>query len=217
MDAIFLRTIRSEPGNPTHPLIYADWLEEQGNPKGRLVRLWQQAVYGEAEERATAHEELGRGLSALVGVIEQLTQQQQRLLACDCARRTLRLLDDDLVQQSQLWEALEATRRFARGELSETEIADAFATLRDQAGHPQNYQEMYLPVSDVRDAVSSAMRGAWRAALHSSRLALDDDPAYRRTGRYVQADAIEPVERQRQLLIALSYHLFDQNCCPADL
>jgi uncharacterized protein (TIGR02996 family) len=35
----FLQAIREEPRNDTHRLIYADWLEERGDPRGELIHV----------------------------------------------------------------------------------------------------------------------------------------------------------------------------------
>jgi uncharacterized protein (TIGR02996 family) len=35
----FLRAIREDPNDPARRLVYADWLEEQGDPKGEYLRL----------------------------------------------------------------------------------------------------------------------------------------------------------------------------------
>lgn len=39
MEAAFLAAIREAPGDRTSRLIYADWLEEQGDPRGELIRI----------------------------------------------------------------------------------------------------------------------------------------------------------------------------------
>src|SRR5437660_377568 len=38
-DAAFLRAIRENPDDPIHCLVYADWLEERGDPRGEYLRL----------------------------------------------------------------------------------------------------------------------------------------------------------------------------------
>jgi uncharacterized protein (TIGR02996 family) len=45
----FLETIRSNPRDDSPRLIYADWLEEQGNPRGEFIRL-QCAMAGLSED-----------------------------------------------------------------------------------------------------------------------------------------------------------------------
>src|SRR5690348_9304066 len=39
MDDAFLRSILADPDSDTPRLVYADWLEEQGNPRGTFIRL----------------------------------------------------------------------------------------------------------------------------------------------------------------------------------
>jgi uncharacterized protein (TIGR02996 family) len=40
LEASFLRAIREEPDDDAPRLIYADWLEERGDPRGEYLRLW---------------------------------------------------------------------------------------------------------------------------------------------------------------------------------
>jgi uncharacterized protein (TIGR02996 family) len=47
LKAAFLETIRREPYWDEHRLIYADWLEEQGSPLARLLRLHPGEVWEE--------------------------------------------------------------------------------------------------------------------------------------------------------------------------
>jgi uncharacterized protein (TIGR02996 family) len=39
-EAPFLRAIREQPDDDAPRLIYADWLEERGDPRGEYLRLW---------------------------------------------------------------------------------------------------------------------------------------------------------------------------------
>lgn len=55
----FLRAIRKEPDDPTHRLVYADWLEERGEaPRGEYLRLGVQIARMQARMR-----ELREGLA----------------------------------------------------------------------------------------------------------------------------------------------------------
>src|SRR5262249_34751659 len=38
-DRAFIRAIQSSPNDPTLRLVYADWLEERGDPRGDFLRL----------------------------------------------------------------------------------------------------------------------------------------------------------------------------------
>jgi uncharacterized protein (TIGR02996 family) len=39
-ESAFLRAIREEPDDDAPRLVYADWLEERGDPRGEYLRLW---------------------------------------------------------------------------------------------------------------------------------------------------------------------------------
>jgi uncharacterized protein (TIGR02996 family) len=58
----FLKQILAEPENATHRLVFADWLEEDGNPKGKAVRLFEQALELALDKRDYCH------LLALCGI-----------------------------------------------------------------------------------------------------------------------------------------------------
>src|SRR5262249_37671575 len=47
----FLQAIRGEPDEPAHRLVYADWLEERGDPRAEFVRLGAQAAQMQARMR----------------------------------------------------------------------------------------------------------------------------------------------------------------------
>src|SRR5688572_7618498 len=38
-DEQFLKLIRADPGNPAARLVYADWLDELGDPQGEFIRV----------------------------------------------------------------------------------------------------------------------------------------------------------------------------------
>jgi uncharacterized protein (TIGR02996 family) len=39
-DEAFLRAIRAQPTDDTTRLVYADWLDERGDPRGEYLRAW---------------------------------------------------------------------------------------------------------------------------------------------------------------------------------
>jgi uncharacterized protein (TIGR02996 family) len=41
LETMFLRQIQAEPDNATHRLVFADWLEEQGDPRADQIRRWE--------------------------------------------------------------------------------------------------------------------------------------------------------------------------------
>jgi uncharacterized protein (TIGR02996 family) len=60
----FLRAMREEPDNEGHALVLADWLEEQGDPRGDLVRVHFQLRKAPTGPERRALEERLRGLLA---------------------------------------------------------------------------------------------------------------------------------------------------------
>jgi uncharacterized protein (TIGR02996 family) len=60
----FLRAMREEPENESHALILADWLDEQGDPRGELVRVQLALRKAPAGAERQAIEERMRGLLA---------------------------------------------------------------------------------------------------------------------------------------------------------
>jgi uncharacterized protein (TIGR02996 family) len=47
----FLEVIRANPADPTPRLVYADWLDEMGDPRGELVRIQQELRQAEVPHR----------------------------------------------------------------------------------------------------------------------------------------------------------------------
>lgn len=64
----FLQAIRRDPEDPVPRLIFADWLEEQGDPRGEFIR------------QHCEYEEHGETDGAVVRARQQLEQQQRRTL-----------------------------------------------------------------------------------------------------------------------------------------
>lgn len=39
-ESAFIKAIAANPADTLRPLVYADWLDERGDPRGRLLRVW---------------------------------------------------------------------------------------------------------------------------------------------------------------------------------
>ena len=69
-DNDFLEVIEAEPANPVPRLVYADWLDDQGDPRGELLRIQEELrhlnVPKRAEKEARMHELLREGVEPLV-------------------------------------------------------------------------------------------------------------------------------------------------------
>ena len=72
----FLKAIEAEPANPVPRLVYADWLDEQGDPRGELLRIQEELrridVPHRAAKEARMHELLKRGRGAARDHADQL-------------------------------------------------------------------------------------------------------------------------------------------------
>lgn len=66
----FLKVIEAKPENPVPRLVYADWLDEQGDPRGELLRIQEELrqidVPNRAAKEARMHELLSEGVEPLV-------------------------------------------------------------------------------------------------------------------------------------------------------
>lgn len=69
-DSEFLKAIEAEPANPVPRLVYADWLDEQGDLRGELLRIQEELrrieVPNRAEKERRMHELLSEGVEPLV-------------------------------------------------------------------------------------------------------------------------------------------------------
>ena len=65
----FLQQIQEEPENPLPRLIYADWLEERGNPRSELIRIQEQLRRSDTPERLKVEDRmqelLGQGVKPI--------------------------------------------------------------------------------------------------------------------------------------------------------
>lgn len=66
----FLKAIEADPCDPTPRLVYADWLDEQGNPRGELLRIQEELRHIEVPNRlakeARMHQLLNEGVKPLM-------------------------------------------------------------------------------------------------------------------------------------------------------
>lgn len=69
-DSCFVEVIESDPYNPTPRLVYADWLDEQGDPRGELIRIQEELRRIDVPNRAILEsrmqELLNEGVEPLV-------------------------------------------------------------------------------------------------------------------------------------------------------
>ncbi len=69
-DNDFLEAIEAEPANAVPRLVYADWLDNQGDPRGELLRIQEELrhlnVPRRAEKEARMHELLNEGVEPLM-------------------------------------------------------------------------------------------------------------------------------------------------------
>lgn len=83
MDDAFLQAILADPDSDVPRLVYADWLEEQGNPRGAFIRLqcarakltrhdpgWKELLAQEAPLFKRFEEEWSKPISRLVDTVE---------------------------------------------------------------------------------------------------------------------------------------------------
>jgi uncharacterized protein (TIGR02996 family) len=91
-EGAFLRAIFKDPDDDGLRLIYADWLEEQGDPRGELVRLQCLLLnLGLTDPRRPELEERARLLAAEHGNPLIRLPQRSRLLEKGRKRRVIRL------------------------------------------------------------------------------------------------------------------------------
>ena len=68
-ESYFLNAIEANPCDPTPRLIYADWLDERGDPRGELLRIQEELrrvdVSNRAAKETTVHQLLNDGVELL--------------------------------------------------------------------------------------------------------------------------------------------------------
>lgn len=131
----FLEVIQANPDDEVPKLIYADWLDEQGDPRGELIRL-----LVEVQTKREAHEhweqfvlcvEESFGTSDFPLMIDLLDERQQRLFACKCAEPVRELLHEKTIFREGADSLIEFARDFAHGRISIDELIETYYRLRD--------------------------------------------------------------------------------------
>ena len=125
----FLSIIRSKPDKITPQLVYADWLDEQGDPRGELIRLLVEVREMLNKHKSWRH--FRRAVAESFGsadpqeLIDLLDAKQQRLFACDCAESVLPRFEREHPDCDTPRKAIEAVRRYTNGEISIQEVTAA--------------------------------------------------------------------------------------------
>ncbi|MCA9068841.1 MAG: TIGR02996 domain-containing protein [Planctomycetaceae bacterium] len=187
MEETFLETIRANPNDTTPQLIYADWLDEQGNPLGELIRLHVQVRDDLRDHPYWTHylstvknfNELSKLQDLLVpdlqSVLELLDKKQQRLFGCQCAESALPFYEAVFPNDSRPRDAIEASKAYARRKLTAGKLNKSWNTARrahEQAGtvtrdawEEARKQSGGLPALESHDGMRAA-REAASAAVH---------------------------------------------------
>ncbi|MCA9069235.1 MAG: TIGR02996 domain-containing protein [Planctomycetaceae bacterium] len=140
-DQSFLEVIRANPGEDTPKLIYADWLDEQSDPRGELIRL-----LVEVQTEREAHEHWSDFLysvedcfqtSDFAKLVQVLDETQQHLFACQCAESVLPFFETIFPRNRRPRKAIETTRAFLLGKATYKELQTTSRKLR-------NLDEKYL-------------------------------------------------------------------------
>lgn len=124
-------------------LVYADWLDEQGDKRGQLIRLME-AVRGDTGKDGTPDADTWSALEQCIteslgvecdtrSLTDLLNERDQRLFACDCAERVLPLFESKYPNDARLRNAITVSRRFALGSASYAELARVRSAARDAA------------------------------------------------------------------------------------
>jgi len=194
MEQIFLKQILAEPEYTLHPLIYADWLEEQGSPKAAQIRAWCEARKSLTEETVTV-------LINLVGdfekILNDLNEQCQRLCACELALRVLHCFEDQYSEDSRPRQVILSTWNYAHGTIGR----DDWVSARDAAWKAARIAGRVSGNAGVaaRAAARSADNNSWIAAWGAA-----EDASWI-GGNTVQLEKI---------VLASSYLLFGGNALP---
>ena len=95
-----------------------------------------------------------------MSTLEDLTEQEQRLIAADFAERVLPLFEAEYPDDDRPRKAIDAARAFARGEITKEQLSAAGDNALAAAG-----------TAALAAAWSAALPAAWAAALPASRAA----------------------------------------------
>jgi uncharacterized protein (TIGR02996 family) len=110
----FLAALETNPGDDLAWLVYADWLEEQGEALADVLRKAIRTRRWELCQRR---------------LFRALDRRRRRLLACDCLERVLPIFERRYPDDSRPRQLVETMRTYATGK----RVAAAKAALRDAA------------------------------------------------------------------------------------
>jgi len=128
-------------------------------PRARVQRLF--AGRSRISNRAVARLDIPAA-DRLWALLVYMTPQEQRLFACDCAERALtRERKAGREPDKRSWQAIEVSRRYARGGATDEELATAESAARAAAWGAAMYAAMY-----------AARAAAWGAAMYAAMYAV---------------------------------------------
>jgi hypothetical protein len=144
--------------------------------EGDLVRWIGPAIY-EAEvrgERIDAEEKIVVSEARLLARCEAWNERTARLFAADCAERVLPIWEEKHPTDMRPREAIEAARKYARGEIDSAARDAAGAAARAaaacDAARAAAWDAAWAAAwAAAWDAADAAARAAWAAAWHASR------------------------------------------------
>ena len=111
-----------------------------------------------------------------MSAIDDLTEQEQRLIAADFAEHVLPLFEAEYPDDDRPRKAIEAARAYARGEITKEQLDDARAAARDAAAAAAWDAARAAARDDARaDARAAAAAAAGAAARTAAR---DDERAW---------------------------------------
>ena len=126
----FLEIIRAHPNDDLPRQVYADWLDEQGDPRAELIRL-----LGEVKPNEEQYglwnpfvDSIRRcfGSSEINSLLKYLDEREQRLFACECAELVLPLFEKIYPKEKRLRNGLDVARAFANGRATPKERRNAY-------------------------------------------------------------------------------------------
>ena len=105
-----------------------------------------------------------------MSAIDDLTEQEQRLIAADFAEHVLPLFEAEYPDDDRPRKAIDAARAYARGEITKEQLADARASARDAAAAAAWDAARAAARDDARaDARAAAAAAAGAAARAAAR------------------------------------------------
>lgn len=125
----FLDVIQNEPGDRVPRLIYADWLDESGDPRGELIRLLEELrlnLTQPADDQLICGSlESCFGDSEFEALVELIPPRQQRLLACECVEAVLPVFEKRRPFDKRPRDAIDLVRRYAKDQAKREDLSEA--------------------------------------------------------------------------------------------